>query len=139
MALFEFQSHISLEEPSATLGLASVVSVILFIFGLSLLGSRFVFSPGIDIQLPHASDIQSQSTLGMITIGQNGMIIFNDKILSLEELGPELKLFLEQKKHDDSPRILIRMDRSIPIANLVGVSESAKIAGFKKIQLACEK
>lgn len=139
MALFDFQSHISLREPDSDINIYSIISVLLFIFGLSLLGSRFIFSPGITIDLPQASNIHFESTIGVLNLQQNGSIIFNDKILSLENLEQELRFFLEQKKNISQACLLIRVDRFALVESFIKISDAAKKAGFQKIQIACER
>ncbi|MDR1434858.1 MAG: biopolymer transporter ExbD [Puniceicoccales bacterium] len=138
MAFCEFQSYRTLEKPDTKLDNSSIIAVLLFIFGLSLLGSRFVFSPGIAIKIPKVKNIDLQVTSGILNIGINGLIMFNNRILQLKELGEEVANFLSHKKSPEGTTLLVCIDKSVPFGIVIEVSDALKSAGCKNIQIACD-
>lgn len=139
MALNDFNSHISLKISDKTVSNPTILAVALFIFGLSLFSSRFAFSPGIDVALPRVKQIYYKPTHGTLTLGRNGMIIFNDKILSKDNLRKELEDFIAKKFNIKHPCLLIRADQSIPLGIFLELSNIARAAGFHRIQIATER
>jgi biopolymer transport protein ExbD len=138
MAFREFQSHRTLEKPDTQLEISPVVSVLLFIFGLSLLGSRFVFSPGVEINLPKSKNIDLQATSGILNLGLNGMIMFNNRILKIEELPIAIEHFLAYKKDPSTVTFLLCVDQWVSFGFVIQVTDVLKSLGCRKIQIACE-
>ncbi|MDR1366314.1 MAG: biopolymer transporter ExbD [Puniceicoccales bacterium] len=138
MALREFQSHRTLEKPDTSLEFSAVISVLLFIFGLSLLGSRFVFSPGIEIGLPQSKNIDLQATSGVLNLGPNEMIMFDNHILKIEDLLATIEQFLSHKKDPSKITLLVCIDQWVPFGFVVQVTDILKSLGCQKIQIACE-
>jgi biopolymer transport protein ExbD len=128
----------SLKEPDASLEWGGVVSVLLFIFGLSLLGSRFVFSPGIEIGLPKAKSVDLQATSGVLNLGPEGIIMFNNSILRIEDLSSTVEQFLSHKKDPGKVILLICIDQWAPFGLVIRVTDILKSLGCDKIQIACE-
>jgi biopolymer transport protein ExbD len=138
MALREFQSHLTLERPDTFLEFSAVISVLLFIFGLSLLGSRFVFSPGIEIGLPQSKNIDLQATSGVLNLGPNGMIMFDNHILKIEDLFAMVEQFLSHKKDPSNITLLVCIDQWVPFGFVIQVTDILKSLNCQKIQIACE-
>ncbi|MDR0417861.1 MAG: biopolymer transporter ExbD [Puniceicoccales bacterium] len=138
MALREFQSHRTLEKPDTSLEFSAVISVLLFIFGLSLLGSRFVFSPGIEISLPQSKNIDLQATSGVLNLGPNEMIMFDNHILKIEDLLATVEQFLSRKKDPSKITLLVCIDQWVPFGFVVQVTDILRSLGCQKIQIACE-
>jgi biopolymer transport protein ExbD len=138
MVLREFQSNRTLEKPNTQLEISAVLSVLLFIFGLSLLGSRFVFSPGIEMSLPQSKHIDLQATTGILNLGLNGMIMFDHQILGIESLPAAVEQFLAHKKDISKITLLVCIDRWVPFGFVVQVIDALKSAGCLRIQIACE-
>jgi biopolymer transport protein ExbD len=138
MALSEFQSYRTLEKPDTRFDNSSIVAVLLFIFGLSLLGSRFVFSPGTAIAIPQTKHIDLRATSGILNVGPNNLLIFNNRILQLEDLGEEIAAFLSRKKFPEKVTLLICIDRSTPFGFIIGVVDALRSAGCRNIQIACD-
>ncbi|MDR2806842.1 MAG: biopolymer transporter ExbD [Puniceicoccales bacterium] len=139
MALCEFQSHRTLEKPDTQFDTSAIVAVVLFIFGLSLLGSRFVFSPGIEMQIPKIQNVDLQATSGVLNIGPSGLLMFNNRILKLEELSEEIEIFLSHKKLPEAITLLICIDRSVPFGLVAKVVDTLKTGGCAHIQIACDQ
>jgi biopolymer transport protein ExbD len=138
MALSEFQSYRTLEKPDTKFDNSSIIAVLLFIFGLSLLGSRFVFSPGTTIKIPKIKHIDLQATSGILNIGLNNLLMFNNRILQLEDLADEMVNFLSHKKSPENTTLLICIDRSVSFGFVIQVTDTLRSAGCKNIQIACD-
>jgi biopolymer transport protein ExbD len=138
MAFREFQSHRTLAKPDTSLEFGAVISVLLFIFGLSLLGSRFVFSPGIEIGLPPSKNIDLQATSGVLNLGPNGIIMFDNHILKIGDLLATVEQFLSHKKNPSNITLLVCIDQWVPFGFVVQVTDILKSLGCQKIQIACE-
>ncbi|MDR2200778.1 MAG: biopolymer transporter ExbD [Puniceicoccales bacterium] len=138
MTLCEFQNYRTLEKPNTKLDTNSIIAVLLFIFGLSLLGSRFVFSPGMEIRIPKVQNIDLRNTAGILNIGMNGLLMFDNRILKLEELGEEVSLFLSHKKFPETITLLVCIDQSVSFGWIIRVIDVLKSAGCQNIQIACD-
>jgi biopolymer transport protein ExbD len=136
MTFCEFRS--TLTKPDTLLEISAVISVLLFIFGLSLLGSRFVFSPGIEIELPRAKGIDLEATSGVLNLGPNGIIMFNNNILKIEDLSFVIEQFLSHKKDSSRAILLVCIDQWVPFGFVVRVTDILKSLGCQRIQIACE-
>jgi biopolymer transport protein ExbD len=138
MVLCEFQSYRTLEKPDTNFDTSSIIGVLLFIFGLSLLGSRFVFSPGIEIKIPKATNIDWGSTVGILNIGVNNLLMFNNRILEIEELEEEVENFLSWKKSPEGTTLLVCIDKFVSFGFVIQVTDALRSAGCKNIQIACD-
>jgi biopolymer transport protein ExbD len=128
MALREFQSYRTLEKPDTQLEMNGVLSVLLFIFGLSLLGSRFVFSPGLEIAIPQVQNIDLQATAGILNLGLNGIIMFDNHLLKTEDLPAAIGHFLSTKKEPAKITLLVCIDRWVPFGFVAEVTDILRSA-----------
>ncbi|MDR1906688.1 MAG: hypothetical protein LBQ03_00465 [Puniceicoccales bacterium] len=138
MAFREFQSRRTLEKPNTQLEMGAVISVLLFIFGLSLLGSRFVFSPGIEIKIPQVGNIDLAATSGILNLGPNGIIMFDNHILKIEDLPTAVEQFLVHKLDPSKITLLVCVDQWVPFGFVAEVTDVLRSAGCSRIQIACE-
>jgi biopolymer transport protein ExbD len=138
MAFREFQSQRTLVKPDTSLEFGAVISVLLFIFCLSLLGSRFVFSPGMEMGLPQLSNIDLRATSGVLNLCPNGIIMFDNHILKIEDLLAVIEQFLSHKKNPSGITLLVCIDQWVPFGFVVQVTDILKSAGCSRIQIACE-
>ena len=139
MSINHFQFKITLEKPKTNFNVGAIVSVLLFIFGLSLLGSRFIGAPGISLNLPQTQTHQLQSTDGVLNIGLNDTIFFQNKLLSFDQLGDVVKEFLSHKKIPQNTTILVLIDQWASFKSVASVIDILKQSGCCKIHIACEK
>ena len=137
MRISEFTPFCRLREPDHFLDFWAFANVWFIIFLLYLLSSRFVFSPGITVDLPHVTDpLATAPTTGVLTLSNDRLFFFDGKIISLENLQEILENFLVH--HTQRPAILlVRPDKNLSIDVLCQVGVMAKRAGFEQIQIAC--
>jgi len=111
-------------------------STLLVAFGLLLLNGRFLFAPGIPIQLPKASDhmIQHIETMAVLTSTRDDVFFFDTKCLSINELKPAFIRFLTE--NPGGYHLLIKTDRFTPLESFLLICDMAQQAGFQSIQIA---
>jgi biopolymer transport protein ExbD len=68
----------------------------------------------------------------------NGLLMFDNRILQLEELGGEIALFLSRKKFPGDITLLVCIDQSVSFGWVMRVIDALKSAGCQNIQIACD-
>jgi len=137
MRISEFAHHRRLTPPDHFLDIWAFASVWFIVFALYLLGSRFVFAPGLTLELPLLpGPLTATPTLGVLTLANDRLFFFDGRILSPEDLEEALGNFLA--RHPTRPAILLlRPDRHLPVETLCRVSILARRSGFGQVQIAC--
>ncbi|MDR2982507.1 MAG: hypothetical protein LBV12_09710 [Puniceicoccales bacterium] len=145
-----------IQAPDTRIDAMPLVTCLLLAVILTLAGSRFIYSPGLTVDLGNEdgkiegsipmtlnlpqsrlplAGIQTGATLTVLTAKSGNMLIFEGRIYSLDD---KLKGSLEEAAKE-SPVLLLKADRSIGPQTLWNILDFAMEAGFKKIQLAGEK
>jgi biopolymer transport protein ExbD len=113
---------------------------ILTLFGiLFLLNSRFILSPGVEIELPQSKTSEARKTMGVVTVQSEKFIMFNGDIFTLDSLKYGMKKYLDAKrvaKENDDLVLLLRPDRSLPSGILLKICEIARDVGYANVQIA---
>jgi biopolymer transport protein ExbD len=137
MKISEFTHHSHLPQPDHFLDIWVFINTLAITFILFFFNSRFIFSPGITIDLPHiAEPLTAVPTMGVLSISNDRLFFFDGHILSLENLRDMLDKFLD--RHTQRPAILlIRPDKNISVGTLCQVCAIAKSSGFHQVQIAC--
>ncbi len=121
---------------------AAWVGTGLAVLGLSLLNGRYLFAPGISIDLPSISQqIDSGLPIAQVlSIGQNGMLFFEGQVLNVETLPTAFKKYLGEKKISESVEgnrtLLIKGDKNTTLECFLKVCQLAHECGFNQIQVA---
>ncbi len=125
----------SLQPSSQRFDFIALFDVLLIAFGFSLLSSRFLFAPGITVELPRAGygELSGMRTDAVLTVGANEMLLFEGAILNFDTFEGHLREYFEGKS---DTALLIRADRSISMETLLAVAELARAAGVDRIQVA---
>ena len=126
---------IRLKKPSLRFDIVALFDILIIVFGFTLLSSRFIFAPGITIELPRvaADDLVGIRTDAVLTIGANEMLLFEGAILNYDNFVDRLG---EHFQGDPDGSLLIRADRRIPMQTLLEVAELARSAGVARVQVA---
>ncbi|MDR0445055.1 MAG: biopolymer transporter ExbD [Puniceicoccales bacterium] len=137
MKISEFTHHSHLPQPDHLLDFWVFINALAIIFILCFFNSRFIFSPGITIDLPQiAEPLTAVPTTGVLSLSNDRLFFFDGHILSLENLKDTLENFLD--RHTQRPAILlIRPDKNISMGILCQVCAIAKSSGFQQVQIAC--
>ncbi len=122
-----------------SIGTIAIFDILLIAFILSLSMSKFVLAPGLSVDLNSESVLPTLSSpdyvnvdndITVLTAKGNSMIIFQGAIYDKESLARQM----EKSKFNGT--LLIKADKSLTIHELLEISESAKLGGFKKIHIA---
>ncbi|MDR1457651.1 MAG: biopolymer transporter ExbD [Puniceicoccales bacterium] len=136
---FRFMEVSRLQPLDTSMNLFNILNI-LIIFGiLFLLSSRFILSPGVEIELPQSNAFEARKTMGVVTVQSEKFIMFNGDIFTIDSLRYGMKKYLDAKctaKEDEDPVLLIRPDRSLPSWVLLKICEIARDAGYANVQIA---
>lgn len=144
-----------LRNPDYRLGIVPLASVLLVAFFLFAMTSKFIFAPGLTVELapetnPGAAQIPDaekyalpvfdgpiagKPTSSVLSIKNDSMFIFDGNIYrNLSDAFPPVS-----SAHAGTRGILlVKMDRSTSIQSLFDLTKVARDAGFSAIQLAAE-
>jgi biopolymer transport protein ExbD len=128
-----------LRPPSHGMGSLHYVNVILLVIFFSLLGSRFVLSPGlgIDFELPTLDGARAGAaqTPYYINVLRSGQIFTDDGLVDMGQLDGWLKARAARELH---PTLLIRASSEVSLSELVEIRGAARAAGFGKVLIGAE-
>lgn len=137
-----FQLEARVSKPAGGLDLVPFLDVVVILLFFGLLGSRFILSPGVavNLRLPTmlGAPTDALPTSRVLTIGEvagSEMVIFEDRILNMVSLE---RLFTEREGAFADEVLLVRIDRDVSMVLLVRLCDLAKRAGFSQILLAAE-
>lgn len=144
---FELEHVLSI--PERRLNAAAVIDVLLISLFLSMLGSRFIFAPGLTIDLALELPVSSQSklvgvptdavlTVKVLTAKGDNLYIFNGSIYTFKGLEQMFKEYNVTLNHKKASILLIKADKSLSMDTFVKLVDLARLAQFSKIQLAAE-
>lgn len=113
------------------------INVLAIAFFMSLLSSKFLFAPGLSIQLPHSSEtkIQGTTTSAILTVNQANMIFFEGNIYNLDTIQQAFIDFIKSSQVQH-PILLAKMNKGADVDLFFNICETAHKAGFSSIQLA---
>jgi biopolymer transport protein ExbD len=90
------------------------------------------------MSLPGLSNVDLQATSGVLNLCPNGIIMFDNHILKIEDLLAVVEQFLSHKKDPSHIILLVCIDQWVPFGFVVQVTDILKSAGCSRIQIACE-
>lgn len=111
-------------------------NVIVIVFGLFLLSSKWVCPPGVQIHLPKVkSSLAYNNALpseDVVVIDKELRVFFNNRFFHSQQI---LSLF--HGKHEQDTLIL-KADETVPIGFILKISEQARANGYKTVQIAVD-
>lgn len=117
----------------ATISLTDIVLLLLIFF---LLTSSFIVQPGIKVKLPKAaSGQQDDSDKIFLTVTKKEQIFLNQKQISRNQLGTELRKLLQK---NPEKLVVIRADKDLSLEATIRIIDIAKLAGAEKFMIATE-
>ncbi|MFC1510741.1 ExbD/TolR family protein [Candidatus Omnitrophota bacterium] len=126
-----FKRHSQLEFGKEQLDIAPLIDVIFQLLIFFMLSSSFTFQSSINVKLPKAvtSDVMKEKNV-IITITNENIIYFNEKIVSPKEL--------EKKLADVNKELplLIKSDRRASVGRIVDVWDLCRELGIERINIA---
>ncbi len=124
-----------LKKPSGRFDFIPLIDIAVIALGFTLLSSRFIFAPGITIDLPGigGADLAGVRTDAVLTVGSNEMLLFEGAILDFDNFESHLRDYFRESP---DAALLIRADRSISVQTLMELADKAQSAGVARIQVA---
>ncbi|HVT74415.1 MAG TPA: biopolymer transporter ExbD [Lacunisphaera sp.] len=133
-----------LSPPPRDLDFAGWVNVGAIVLFFSLLGSRFVLTPGLAVGTGDGGLVLPQSTIAVENTGaasvvvsyrRENVILFEGGIYSLPELQKQLAGYARRHR---GAVMLVQADREVSVQNILDLIEMARTAGFANVLLAAE-
>lgn len=126
-----------IKSPSIKLEWIAFLNVLCIAFFLSLLSSKYLFAPGLNIELPKSSQNQliGKTTAAILSVNESNLIFFEGNIYSIENIEVPLTTYISNLTNTD-PILLIKASRKTEVNTLFALCTIAQKAGFSSIQLA---
>ena len=130
-----------LTRPRYYLDVAPLFDVLLIALMFTLLGSYYIFPPGLSISLPVSPQRQLPGlpATQVLSIKNNNFLLFNGMRFTLQEFTQYLKHYRFKDIDGGDAVLLVKADEDVDIQTFVWVSGIAHEAGFSIIQLAAKK
>ena len=134
---FQLTRHLS--EPERQFDFVPFVDLCIIGLFFALHSSRFLFAPGVTIELPRADAgfLAGAPSTAVMTVRENNMILFEGQIFRGETLRSNLREFVKTKQVSGSI-LLIKADKGVDVQLLLHIFEEARRAGFSRVQVAAE-
>ena len=132
----------SLKGANSRAGWVPWVDCLLIGLGLALLGSRFLFAPGVEIQLPsYSGPLAGRPVTSVLSIRSSNMLIFEDAVFTEHGLGVYLGEEGKRRMQAgldplDRGVILVQVDKDVNMQVFLRVCEIAYASGFSQVQIA---
>lgn len=121
------------EEEFSYINVIPFVDIMLVLLTIVLTTSTFMATGLLPVELPRASETQSESLKSLIIeIDVEGSIYLNSRPVNLSDLKDSIKSL------DKTTPVLIRADKSIALQVFVDVLDMVKKVGFEKLTLQTE-
>lgn len=144
-----------LKKPDARISSAALISVLLVAIFLSVLTSKYIFAPGLTVNLEHenvpantgnvpanaqnialpvfSGTLAGVETAAVLTMKSDSMFILDGHIYDKLETA-----FAKQKNAKERGILLIKINKTTSIQALFDIAKLAREAGFSAIQIAGE-
>ena len=121
------------EKPFETMNVIPFVDIMLVLLTIVLTTSSFIASGRLSVNLPQATQSASEHQEDhRIELGLGGVIVFDNKPVSLAELAVELERLQPEAV------FMIRADREIPLQLFVDVADLLTQFNFTKVTIQTE-
>ena len=126
--------RLHLKETNLSLEWVPFLDALLIALCFGFLGSPFITAPGVELALPRVHHLDRNATVRVLTVAHNGMIIFEDQVLSLNEFKAQAK------QNDDNANVtlLVKMGKDVSVQTLSAICDAARTSGYLKVQIAAE-
>ncbi|MFC1611465.1 ExbD/TolR family protein [Myxococcota bacterium] len=114
-----------------------LIDVVFNLLIFFLITTTFVQNPGIDVDLPRATDapVQPQADSVIIAVTANGRLIHEGRAISDDELEHRLR---EHHKVRQNAIVIIQADKATSHGKVVEVMDLARRVGFHDLAIATE-
>lgn len=123
--------------PSVDIDTIPFINVLCIAFFISLLSSKYLFAPGLTIELPQSSESKMTGTItnAILSVNEANIIFFEGNIYNLENIEQALAEFVK-KSSITNPTLLAKINKGTDVDVFFKICEMAHQAGFSSIQLA---
>ncbi len=128
-----------LSAPDRGLDVAPLIDILVIALFFSLLGSRFILAPGVQIDLPSvsATSISNVPTAAVLTIRSDNMLLFEGSIHTVGSFEAAMRTYFADKGLSDAV-LLVKPNKDVSMQTFLYVCEIARNAGFQKVHIAAE-
>lgn len=123
-----------IQEPSRRIDWLPFADFGLIVLLVLFLGNRFLFLPGVPLELPEAAEQTTTATPDAVATVYQGQIITTAGIFPLNEAARAFRLLHPDQQEETV--LLLLLDRSTPVDTLTAITREARAAGFSRIHLA---
>ena len=126
-----------LKRPEIKLDVVPVLDLLVLALLISLMFTRFVMLPGVRVALPE-TDLRMQhdaSEVAVLTIGNQGMLLFDGSVYSHASIEQAFRRFLEEEGVEH-PILLVKAEAALELQLFLDLCQMAQVAGFDEVQVA---
>ncbi len=129
-----------LTPPDRRLDAAPLFDVLLIAAMFFILGSRFIFAPGLSIVLPESTlpDLTGVSAVDVLTVKDRNFIIYRETKYSLATLTQAMGA-TDFERLPENAYLLVRADEGVDMETFIAISQLAREAGYQGVQLAARE
>ena len=121
---------------TATVDMTPMIDIVFQLIVFFLVSTTFAVVPGIKLNLPQSTTSEGTSVQGItIYADKDGVMFFNDKEVSMENLGQELLSFdIGTSKKEEFP-VSLEADSEVTNGTIVKIFDVIRQSGFSLINL----
>jgi len=136
-APFVLNQH--LKPPKMKFDLVPILDLIVLALLFSLLFTRYLILPGVQVDLPKTelSIQQDASSIAVLTIANSGMLFFAGSVYEQNSIARAFQRYFEKSKME-SPVLLIKASASMDIQKFLELCKMAQDAGFSEVQIVAD-
>ncbi len=121
----------------AAFNFSSLTDIVMLLLIFFLLTSSFVTTQGLDVVLPEAVQAQPEQRARLnVSMDEDRKITVNDRSATLQTLQTVVS---QEIGGDTAKTIVLRIDKTIPYAEVVHVLDIVKAAGGRRFFLATDR
>lgn len=122
---------------TAEVNMTPLIDVVFNLLIFFLITTTFVQNPGIEVDLPKASDapVQPNAESVIIAVTEDGRIIHEGRVVASDELREKLELRHEQRS---DAMVIVQADAKTDHGRVVEVMDIARQVGFRQLAIATE-
>lgn len=121
---------------TANIDMTPMIDIVFQLIVFFLVSTTFAVVPGIKLNLPQSTTSEGTSVQGItIYADKDGVMFFNDKEVSMENLGQELLSFdIGTSKKEEFP-VSLEADSEVTNGTIVKIFDVIRQSGFSLINL----
>lgn len=130
-----------IRKPSRAMDWIPVLDLIVVALFLSLLFTRFVVMPGVQVDLPR-TEMQMQhdgDAVAILTVGTNQMLFFNNAVFDASTIGRAFVKFIDEESEQAASVLLVKVQSFMDMQTFMDLCELAQEAGFGQVQIVGQK